>query len=643
MTWRTSSEGGQTLRVLRVFLLVLIAGVSVYLALLLFTGGFSWRVGGSELTAARLAKPVMLLSAMLSVWTLMTRRITSLEVLSRRGALVLALGALIIYLGNGRTLDQGDTIAAAYLPMSILREGNFDLQEFPFLYSKENWYWRFLEETNGRWVSKYPVGAAVLATPVYLLSALGTVSLNSPFIDQLAKLAAALIAALSVAIVHMAVRRLTTHGVALLITSVYALGTSTFSVSSQALWQHGPSQLAFSVVLYCLVRAREEPAWAGFAGLPMAFAVIARPTNALLAAPIALYTVIYHRRQLATFISGGFAPLLLQLWYNTTYYGTPFHSQFNPLHPGFFGLPLAQGLAGILVSPSRGLLVYSPALILSLVGLVAVWRRGGNPLFRAVAVGTVMGILLYGKFFIWWAGYTYGPRYLADFTPGLALLLVPILPVALKRRTTTAVFLVLTMWSMTAHAIGAYVDENRWNAFQDIPGIEASEVQDRLWRWRDNQFFNPVADFAVRLGAAMLHLPTSQTADWLRASYHTTLPASVSLTVGSPLSFSVGVTNAGAAVWLRRANHDRGVVSFGWRWLGLDGDLVGVEGRTPLQMSVLPGHRQELWPVIDPPNTPGSYRLEWGLVSEGVSWFPSPNQLDVAVLEKARIADSTRP
>src|SRR6266700_2150384 len=54
---------------------------------------------------------------------------------------------------------------------------------------------------------------------------------------------------------------------------IYALGTSSFSVSSQALWQHGPSQLALTTGLYSLIRGRKEPFWIGLAGFSLAFAI----------------------------------------------------------------------------------------------------------------------------------------------------------------------------------------------------------------------------------------------------------------------------------------------------------------------------------------------------------------------------------
>src|ERR1017187_10028116 len=126
----------------------------------------------------------------------------------------------------------------------------------------------------------------------------------------------------------MAAVRVTANWMAMLLTLIYAFGTSSLSVSSQALWQHGPAQLALAAALYSRVRARDDPRWAGYAGLPLAFEVITRPVDALIAAPLGLYVLVSYRREIWTFIAGATPPLLFQLWYNAAYFGTPFRIQF---------------------------------------------------------------------------------------------------------------------------------------------------------------------------------------------------------------------------------------------------------------------------------------------------------------------------
>ena len=248
---------------------------------------------------------------------------------------------MILYLANGVTKWSGDTVPARYLPLSILREGNFDLNEFEFLYAQGIPY--YLRHLNSRYVSYYPVGPAIAALPFYLIPALGGVPPTDKLIEDLEKLAAASIVALSACILYLVLRRLASRRVSLLLTVIYALGTSSFSVSSQALWQHGPSQLALTIGLYSLIRGRKEPVWIGLAGFSLAFAIICRPTDLLLILPLSAYVMLYHRPQMGKFLLGGMLPGLFQLWYNYAYFGDPF---FQPYDISFWSTPLMEGLGG---------------------------------------------------------------------------------------------------------------------------------------------------------------------------------------------------------------------------------------------------------------------------------------------------------
>ena len=60
------------------------------------------------------------------------------------------------------------------------------------------------------------------------------------------------------------------------------------------------------------------------------------------------------------------------------------------------------------MTPGRGLFVYSPVLLLSIVGGILVWRRGPAA-FRALSLGPPLVVLLVGKWFLWWGGHSWGP------------------------------------------------------------------------------------------------------------------------------------------------------------------------------------------------------------------------------------------
>jgi hypothetical protein len=76
------------------------------------------------------------------------------------------------------------------------------------------------------------------------------------------------------------------------------------------------------------------------------------------------------------------------------------------LRPG----AVATALAGLLVSPARGALVFAPLL---LVALWAAIRSGDRPA-RILAVGVVAHLVLIAVWRDWWGGLTFGPRLLGE-------------------------------------------------------------------------------------------------------------------------------------------------------------------------------------------------------------------------------------
>jgi len=151
----------------------------------------------------------------------------------------LFLVTLFVYLANGKTIGAVDTLPAKYLPFSLLREANFDFDEFPFLYL--NGIPGYLTLSRNHYVSFFTPFAGVVALPIYAVSVLGGVSPSSRLVGDLEKVSASVITALSVAILFSTLRRLADKNDALLISTVYAFGSSTFSMSAQALFSERQS------------------------------------------------------------------------------------------------------------------------------------------------------------------------------------------------------------------------------------------------------------------------------------------------------------------------------------------------------------------------------------------------------------------
>jgi Dolichyl-phosphate-mannose-protein mannosyltransferase len=408
-------------------LLVLTA---VNFLVVLIIGGYKFTVVSFQVSAhLRNSLLFLVIFAMLKVWLGGKKR--GLPSFVRlRSAWLMFLSIVLIYTLNGKTLSSPDNIPARYLPLSILREFNFDLDEFPVLY--EPGLPLFLTKRHGHIVSTYPPWAAVLALPVYLLPVLGGISPQSPVLPELEKLAATLIMALSVLLLFFAVRRMTQERIAWLIAWIYAFGTSSFNISSQALWQHGPSQLFLTLMIYCLVRGLEEPKFSAYAGFGLASAIICRPLNIVIALPIAAYILFRRRSQLIGFILSTLPPLLLFMGYNHSYFDSPIATGFASMviKPSglwtaalsSFDTPLHEGLTGVLASPSRGLLIYSPIFLFSFVGMVMVWRESGHILLKFLSLAPFLFILPIAKWATWWGGapmargfWPTSPRFSASF------------------------------------------------------------------------------------------------------------------------------------------------------------------------------------------------------------------------------------
>jgi hypothetical protein len=538
--------------------------------------------------------------------------------------LLLFVSIVLIYSTGGRLDDVGDSLPARYLPLSILREFDLDLDEFSFLHRDRVDY--YLQYRNGHFLSTFPVGAALLATPIYLLPALWGISPQSPWMPFLEKSAAGIIAALSVLCLYLALRRLTLARHALLIALVYALGTSTFSVSSQALWQHGPAQLLLTLTIYFLVRGLNEPKFVAPAGFTLMGMVLCRPTNVLVALPMLLYVLYRHRRELIGFIAFSLPPLLFMLDYNRYYFGSLFETGYGKSlsTPSSFWWEnsLLDGLWWILISPHRGLLIYSPIFLFSFVGMVMFWKRGREPLFKYLSLIPLSVILLFAKL-NWSGGWSYGPRYLSDVTPILSLSLFPVYHLAERRTYLKWILGVFAILSIGMHTIGALGYDTSWDA-----ALVEDSYRDRYWSWTDTPFqhyagqaFRGLLQKYLRLKQAILRLPDSLGAPHgLSAALEVEGLPDGSVTF-SPFVLSVKAINTGRAVWLARARDDRGSVQVMWRWLKDGREVANAVDSAPLAHDIFPGEAYTAAVRIWPPLHPGEYSLEVRMMSYGVTLF----------------------
>jgi hypothetical protein len=305
-----------------------------------------------------------------------------------------------------------------------------------------------------------------------------------------AKLAAALCVAGSVALVYLTALEFVGSWPALIIALAYGAGTCVWSVSSQTLWQSGPNVLFLALAAWCLVRVQRNDWWAAPCGLAAAWAVVCRPTSALVVVAIGLYlaTLAWRRwrepngpttfrksvRPLAIYVLAGL-PLAVWLGYHNWYYlGSPFRfpdmvvSQELAIqkvgvadvwHGSWF-----EGFYGLLLSPSRGMLVYSPVLLFALWGAIQVWRDRRFAVLRPLSLAAALIIAVSAKWYDWAGGWSFGYRLVIDTMPLLALASMAVVEQVRSRRALVVLLAIAFVWSAGVQILGAFAyDVTGWN------------------------------------------------------------------------------------------------------------------------------------------------------------------------------------
>jgi len=388
-----------------------------------------------------------------------------------------------------------------YTTVSLLKEGNTDLEEYRHILRANDFY--SIEQVDGRAYTKYPLGASLIALPFMAiinpvleigLSADIETLLNQELPSGLEKgIASFLVALIAVLLFRISELSGVKFGYSLLLVSIFAFGTSAWSTASRALWQHTPSMLMLTLALSVLLRARiipTTPNWAiALLGLPVAFSFVIRPTNSIVVLVISAYILFAHRKAFLAYCAWGISVAVPFIWYNFHIYHAllpPYYltsSHFDDPKTPFF-----EALAGILISPSRGLFIFSPILLFSLYGIMLKIReKRWNALDSAVAAIIALHTLLLTLFPCWWGGHSYGPRLYCDMIPLFCYFLIPIFlkspePQTLRRQLYAFVFMALFAISVLIHARGATRQEVfEWNTWP-VP------VEEKLWDWESPQF-----------------------------------------------------------------------------------------------------------------------------------------------------------
>ena len=394
-----------------------------------------------------------------------------------------------------------DSAWSFHVAASILREHNVNLDEYRNLIDMKIDY--RLRLVNGHIYYYYPVATPLLITPVvWLINKVYPIFYPTDFYSYLAqhapnahtakmeKLIAAGFVALSAIFIYLIGRRYLGVMKSLLLTFIFAFSTSMWSTASRALWQHGPSVLFLSCALYLLLLARDKPIYFPLIGLLLGYAYLIRPTNSLEVAFFGLYILFNYRKQFLPYILGVAAILIPYIISNWITYGNMFPPYSYQLFERLSNLKgFGEALAGTLISPARGLFVFSSIFIFSIYGAFLRIKQNQISLsnFDLYLIGILLAHWIITSLFEDWGGaWSIGPRYFVDVIPFLIYFLIPVFQGNLLAKPAWKYAFIATILISTfiqfhsSTSIYPFMWNGKPQALVDAP--------ERKWDWGDLQF-----------------------------------------------------------------------------------------------------------------------------------------------------------
>jgi hypothetical protein len=540
----------------------------------------------------------------------------------------------------------------------------------------------FVEAPNGHLTSAYPIGTAIVSFPIYFLffiylklsallnldsSNLSVLNITQasfePQRQTFEKLAGAILTASANVMFYLLVKLKFSHAVAIVSTFIYAFATHNWIVSSQGLWAHTVSNFVLVSIMLCLFKAnRAEKDWKQIllvlAGFFCGLLPGVRPPNLLFSLATVAYSGFVYRKQALFLLLGTLSATLNAIW-NTYYFG---FSLENLIVGGYsnllgtssgsyqFSLDYAkEAFPGLLISPSRGLLIFSPIVLFSIPGIRRVFERRADQdekLLLSLSIACLCLFIQYCFFLPWWGAITYGSRFLTDILPVVCYLISYFLAEQLDSfdtrrnaltRVTLVAFLACFIFSTSTQIVGAFSDPHVWDT---APLFDRS----RFWQWQDSQIERHARNLLFKIQKPIQNPQAylqelSGVIEGVKREHDQRDRAVIVANPSELVVLEAKLKNTGQSKWF---GYDTGTI-FGRavvrvRFYRRNGKEVSVVQPSLLFVKGAPQQGENATAVgsIWFPQKPGNYRMTFNLESELIGDFPT-NLQQTAYELRARV------
>lgn len=408
----------------------------------------------------------------------------------------LFVGLLLVYNANGREIGSYDTQSIKFAARELLLRGTLSLNHVVGATPQYGERWGFIYAADGNYRSIYsPVPSVAGAIITWPLWKTRIVDIRAPLAPALtAKVVASLLVSTTVVLCFLSARQRLSRRRAILLAIGLGLGTGFWSTASQTLWQTETAVfgLALALLPFAVPRAHISGPGSIAIGVGLGLAGVTRPQLAPAIGVLLAGTWARSKPRHAAAATAIIAVFMAALcvanlqWFHHPLGALPLLQEVNArVHATgpSFGLHL-EGFAGLLISPNRGLVIFSPVVLVAAAGIRWSFAEGWQSSVRWCVLAIAAQYALYGSYAVWWGGHTYGPRYLLDVLP----LATPLAALALAQtgfgRLTILACSVALAWSIVVAATGAFCYPNeQWN----VDPTDVDRDHSRLWAVSDNQ------------------------------------------------------------------------------------------------------------------------------------------------------------
>jgi len=252
--------------------------------------------------------------------------------------------------------------------------------------------------------------------------------------------------------------------------------------------------LVFSFWALLIYKRQRNTRWLIAIYVCLGFATITRLSMIFPTFATSFYIAWLQRRSpLQILRAAGIAALVMlpfalwQSWYNWLrtgiFYKSPVQMDAYAHNNGLDG-NIWEGIAGLLVSPGKSLLIYVPLLVVSLLlvrKFYRDWPQEGLYWFALI----VPWFLLHAKLRNWYGAWGWGPRHFVTVVPLLLLPLAVNLPYVFQVTRLRILTLVLSLWGFI---LGVAVMISNWH-FRMVLARQEDRLDDAIfvWGWRHSQ------------------------------------------------------------------------------------------------------------------------------------------------------------